>query len=99
MKRRWRSAEQHRRARPDDLRHRQAGKDVDAVENESANQRRWRDEAHQRYRHDLDWNTCFDTVEQVLTGVVALTELAGWRNRENGHWFGDKICVTSAKQL
>ncbi len=93
------AAEQYGRSRADDLGHRDAGQDVDAVKDQRAHERYGRNQAHQRDRHDLDRDAGLDAVEQVLAGVLAVAEVAGRRDREDRHRFRDQVVAIRAEQL
>ena len=99
VERRRRSAEEDRRARPDDLGHRDPGQDVDRVEDRRADDRHRGDQAHQRDRHDLDRDAGLDAVDEVLAGVLAVAEVAGRGDREDRHRAGDEVGPVAPEEL
>ncbi len=93
------ATEQNRRTGPNNLRHRDTGKDIDTVEYECADESDRSDQTHQGDRYDFDRDAGFDTVEQVLTGVFAVAEIAGRRDRKNRVRPRDEVGTTLAKDL
>ena len=93
------ATEHDRRARANDLCHRDTGQHIDAVKDQRADQRHRSDEAHECYGHNLDRYSGLDAVQQVLTGIFAEAKIAGCRNRENRHRLCDEVGPVRPKHL
>ena len=96
---RRRSPEEHRRPGPDDLGHGDPGQHISRVEDRRADDRHGRDEAHEGDRHDLHGDAGLDAIDEVLAGVLAVPEVAGRGDREDGHRPGDQVGPIATEEL
>jgi hypothetical protein len=99
VERRRGPTEQDGRAGSHDLRHRDAGEHVDAVEDQRAHEGHRGDQAHQRDGHDLDRNARLDAIEQVLARIFSVTEVSSRGDREDRHRLGAQLRAIRPKQL
>ena len=94
-----RTTEQYWRAGFYDLRHRQPGQHVNAMEYQSPNQSHRCDQSHQCDWHNLHRNTGLNAIQQILTGVLAVTKVAGGSDRENRERLRDQLRMVIAELL
>ncbi len=69
------------------------------MEDGRADDRHWRDQAHQGDRHDLDRDAGLDAIDEVLAGVLAVPEVAGRGDREDRHRPGDEVGPIATEEL